>query len=76
MQPYLIKTATTDADGKFHVAGLAPGKYRVYAWTEIMADNYTDPDFMRRFQNDGGRIEVKEGSSEQVTIPVIKVDPN
>lgn len=76
MQPYLIKTATTDADGKFHVAGLAPGKYRVYAWTEIMADNYTDPDFMRRFQNDGGRVEVKEGSSEQVTIPVIKVDPN
>lgn len=76
MQPYLIKTATTDADGKFHVAGLAPGKYRVYAWTEIMADNYTDTEFMRRFQNDGGRIEVKEGSAEQVTLPLIKVDPN
>ncbi len=76
MQPYLIKTATTDADGKFHVPGLAPGTYRVYAWTEIMADNYTDPDFMRRFQNDGGRIEVKEGSAEQVTLLLIKVDPN
>ncbi len=75
MQPYLIKTATTDTDGKFQVSGLAPGNYKVYAWSAITAELYKDPEFMRRFENDGAKIVVKEGSTERVELKVTKVEP-
>ena len=75
MQPYLIKTATTDADGKFQVSGLAPGNYKAYAWSAITSELYKDPEFMRRFENDGAKIVVKEGSTERVELKVTKVEP-
>ena len=75
MQPYLIKTATTDADGKFQVSGLAPGNYKAYAWSAITSELYKDPEFMRRFENDGAKLVVKEGSTERVELKVTKVEP-
>ena len=75
MQPYLIKTAITEADGSFQVAGLAPGNYKVYAWSAITSELYKDPEFMRRFENDGAKIVVKESSTERVELKVTKVDP-
>ena len=74
LQPYLTKRATTAEDGSFTVKGVAPGNYKVFAWEEITSDLYRDAEFMRRFDNDGSKVVVKEGSSERVELPLMKVD--
>ena len=74
LQPYLTKRGSTAEDGTFTIKGVAPGTYKIFAWEEITSDIYRDADFMRRFDNDGAKVIVKEGSSEQVELPLMKVD--
>lgn len=72
MQPYLIYTVSADQDGAFNLKGVAPGNYRLYAWEEITRELYTDSGFLKKFENDGIKITVKEGATERAELHVLQ----
>ena len=69
MQYY--KVVTADEAGRFTVKNLDPGQYRVYAWPEVEAGAYMDPDFLRPVENRGESVTVKESGSETVQVKLI-----
>jgi hypothetical protein len=72
MQGY--RTATTDQRGSFVLKDIAPGEYKVFAWEDIEAGAYMDPEFRKPVEGKGERINLKEGDSQTVAIRVISTD--
>jgi protocatechuate 3,4-dioxygenase beta subunit len=73
-QTQLFKTTAPDQYGRFTIKGVAPGDYRLFAWEEIEPGAYEDPDFLKRYEDDGKRVAVSEGSRESVSLPLIPAD--
>jgi hypothetical protein len=69
----LFRSATADADGRFTIAGLAPGSYKAYAWedVDVNAVRY-DPDFVRPFESSGVSVQVTEGATASVNPKLVK----
>lgn len=66
------KTATTAANGSFTILGVAPGDYRVFAWSTMPERyGYFDPDFVKPFQDRSARVGVSETTSASVEVKVI-----
>jgi hypothetical protein len=70
----LYRQARTRNDGGFTVRGLAPGKYRVYAWEEIEQGAFFDPDYMHPFESLGTQISVDDSDKKTVTLQEISKD--
>jgi hypothetical protein len=67
----LYRQARTRADGSFTLQGLAPGKYRVYAWEELEPGASLDPDFMQPFESLATDISVEDSDKKTVTLAEI-----
>jgi protocatechuate 3,4-dioxygenase beta subunit len=67
----LYETASTDARGRFEMQGLTPGDYRIFAWEDVEAGAWFDPEFMRAYENRGSRVRIDEGreASVQLVLP-------
>jgi hypothetical protein len=66
-----FKGAKAGPDGKFHLTGLTPGRYRLMAWDDV--DESTaryDPDFVQQIASRGQLIEVGEGEHKRVSLQV------
>lgn len=48
-------------EGEFHMEGIPPGSYRIYAFAELNHRAYQDPEFLKPFAEHGVAIEIKEG---------------
>jgi hypothetical protein len=70
----LSRQARTRTDGGFTVKGLAPGKYRVFAWEEMEQGAFLDPDYMKPFESLGAQISVDDNDKKTVTIQEISKD--
>ena len=71
--PYreLKRSAVADQTGAFRLAGLVPGEYRLFAWEDIEASAWLDPDFRKNYEAASKSIELKENGREIVQIRVI-----
>jgi len=67
----LYRTISTDAAGRFHLEGIPPGDYRVFAWEDVETGAWTDPDFIRRFEDRGKPVRINEGSSSNIELRLI-----
>ena len=67
----LYRTASTDAMGHLHVEGVPPGDYRVFAWEDVENGAWQDPDFVRRFEDQGKSVRINENSRTRVELRVI-----
>jgi protocatechuate 3,4-dioxygenase beta subunit len=67
----LYRTTSTDANGHFHVEGLTPGDYRVFAWEEVEMGAWQDPDFLRTFEDRGKAVHISEGGTANIELRVI-----
>jgi hypothetical protein len=67
----LYRTTSTDASGRFHVEGLPPGDYRVFAWEDVENGAWQDPDFLRAFEDRGKPVRIGEGSTANMELRVI-----
>ena len=65
------KTITTDQNGHFTVKGVIPGEYKIYAWEDMEADAYEDPDFMKPHEADG---EAEKHQGKRPPKPTAKAD--
>jgi hypothetical protein len=66
----LYKVATTDQSGAFALSNVAPGQYRVYAWSDLEPGAQFDPDFMKVHERSGERVIVDANGA--VRIPLVK----
>ncbi len=69
---HLFRHATTDRNGAFGLSGIAPGRYKVFAWEQIQMTAWLDPNVLAPFEGRGVSIELEEGDSEQVDPKLIE----
>ena len=67
----LYRTISTDALGHFHLEGVPPGDYRVFAWEDIEAGAWQDPEFVRQFEDRGRPVRINEGGTSNIELRVI-----
>jgi hypothetical protein len=58
----LYRTATSDVNGKYQLRGIAPGSYRLFAWTELEGAAYRNAEFMKDYEGKGRPIRIERGS--------------
>jgi hypothetical protein len=63
--------ATTDQNGAFHITGLAPGEYQVFAWESTGEGVITDPDFRKAFDGQAAPIKLSEKSHQNLDAQLI-----
>jgi len=61
----------SDASGRAHFDGLAPGDYRIFAWEDVPADAWQDQDFLRRYEDRSLPIRIREGGRETIDLRLI-----
>jgi uncharacterized surface anchored protein len=66
-----LYAASSGATGRVRLTGLAPGDYKLFAWDDVQADAWQDPEFIRRYEDRGKPIHVSEGSAESVQLNVL-----
>jgi protocatechuate 3,4-dioxygenase beta subunit len=70
-QARLYHTKTTDQYGRFKLTGLAPGDYRLFAFSQLDGGALRDPEFLKPIESKGVRVTVREGGSENADINLI-----
>ena len=63
--------ALAGPDGRFTVASLAPGEYRLLAFTRRQTLEYENPEAMRAYDGKGQMVRVSGGQKEQVQLHLI-----
>jgi Carboxypeptidase regulatory-like domain len=61
----------TDQDGRFLLRGLRLGKYTLYAWEVLEGNEYLDPDFLKKFEDQGTPIKVEKASRQTIALKII-----
>jgi hypothetical protein len=67
----LYKLAQTDPDGNFHIQGVRPGSYKVFAWPGNATPAYMEPGFIQEFENRGESIQLDPESRIIVKVRLI-----
>jgi hypothetical protein len=67
----LIKRTVSDVEGRFTIAGLAPGDYTFYAWDDVERGAWESQEFLRAFQGRGRFVRIREGKNESIELSVI-----
>ena len=62
---------TSDASGRFEFENLAPGSYKVFAWTTVDRGAWHDPEFMRNVESFGVPFKAEEGGRNALDVRVI-----
>jgi hypothetical protein len=66
----LFRTATTSADGRFTLANVTPGDYRVFAWDAIELNAYFDPELLRQSEAKSVSVSLSDSSRRNISIRV------
>jgi len=67
----LYRTISTDAAGRFHVEGVPPGDYRVFAWEHVETGAWQDPDFIRQYEDRGRPLRINESGTTNIELRLI-----
>ena len=69
----MYRTAISDKSGNFSLRGIPPGDYEIFAWDGIERREFMNPDFLRRFENQGKSLHLDDGSKENLQLEAIPV---
>jgi hypothetical protein len=64
----------TGAKGKFHVGGIAPGKYKIFAIEKMAAANFRNPEAVDQLGDLGEVIDLAEGATFEAHPKLITAD--
>jgi hypothetical protein len=67
----LFKTVVTDAMGHFRLDRVPPGNYKLFAWDDVENGAWLDGAFLSRYEDQGTRITVSEGGTNDVQLSLI-----
>ncbi len=62
-----------DEKGHFEMEGIDPGTYRIYAFEELGADGWQDPEFLKQFAGRGEALTLAEGQTAEAKPKLIRV---
>jgi hypothetical protein len=68
----LFHSVATDQYGVYAIIGIAPGRYKVFAWERIEFSAWLDPNVVGEVESQGVRVEVEEGDAKRVTPELIE----
>jgi hypothetical protein len=74
----LYRRAAADESGRFHLQGIAPGDYVLFAWEDIEVGLWRDSEFIRRNESSGKPVHIIEGSrgnAEVTAVPLLLSEP-
>jgi protocatechuate 3,4-dioxygenase beta subunit len=66
------KETTTDQNGAFTIAGVAPGEYKIYSWDQIETGAYQNAEWLKRYELRGRAIVAKQDGHETVALKAIQ----
>lgn len=69
-----FQTAIADSKGAYRFAGIAPGDYRVYAFQTVDAGTIQDPAYLKRFEDRGKLMSIREHSHEVLRLAPIPAE--
>jgi hypothetical protein len=61
----------TDQYGRFTIKGIAPGRYKLFAWEDVEEGAHQDPEFIKRFETLGEAVVIRENSHESAQLKLI-----
>jgi hypothetical protein len=67
----LYVAVSSSNTGRFQMAGLAPGRYKVFAWDGPPEGAWTDPDFLKPYEAQGVTVDIGSETSEYVEVKLI-----
>ena len=62
------RNTTTDEHGRFTIANLPPGEYKLFAWEEVEDGAWMDPAFLKPIESKGTPVTVREATAETVEL--------
>ena len=68
-----FRAATTDQKGRFLLRGLTPGEYKLFAWEGLEPGAEQDPEFLKKYEEKGKAVSLRESSQESVTMKLTPV---
>jgi len=70
----LYKVADVDENGQFHLGGVAPGRYQIYAWRQenVTRRDYFHPEFMHHFRERGIPVQMGSRGDIKVVLQVLQ----
>ncbi len=68
---YYYKSTTTDAAGKFSIAGIAPGEYKLFSWDDVDSGAWQDPEFLALYEDRGMSVQLSENSIRAVELKLL-----
>jgi 5-hydroxyisourate hydrolase-like protein (transthyretin family) len=71
----LYKTAITDKNGRFTIAEIPPGNYRLFSWEALEPYGYYDPYVLNRDEARSTAVRVSVSSSNTVDLRLIPLEP-
>jgi hypothetical protein len=67
----LYRTAVTDQNGRYTIRNVPPGDYKLFAWEDLEPFSYNDPDFLRKYEEQGTPLNVDPSSKLSIEVKVI-----
>ncbi len=62
----------SDQSGRTHFDIVAPGDYKIFAWDDVPADAWQDPDFIRSYEDRGRSVHITEGAQSTIDLRVLQ----
>jgi hypothetical protein len=53
---------------------LDPGEYKVFAWEDVEAGAYMDPEFVKPVESQGESVTIRENSKERLQLKLIPAE--
>jgi len=72
----IYRSGTSDGSGRLRLENVVPGDYRIYAWESVESGAWTDPDFMRSYQNNGVTVHIGENGQASTNVKLIPYRAN
>ena len=64
----LFESATSDQNGHYEFAAIAPGNYKLFAWEDVEPRAWNDPDFLKDYEKQGEKIALDAGARATVDL--------
>jgi hypothetical protein len=63
---HLYRTAITDENGQFTIPAIAPGSYRLFAWSKLNGAAYKNAEFMKQYEARGAPVVIQKSGRSRI----------
>jgi hypothetical protein len=67
----LYRVGQTNEKGEAVFSGVAPGDYKLFAWSDIEPGKYYDPDFIRSFERSAPTVSIRENGHQTAQLALM-----